>query len=429
MSFKTLSLLVAVLALATLSTASLNVKRTAIEFAQPQDVPAGWERVDTAAPAHPLTLTISLTNRNLDRLEALFWERTDPRSPTWRQWLSLEELTELVAPADSVIATTRAWLLTYGITDVHLTASRDFLVVRTTVAKATQLLNAEFSQWHHRETGRTHVCTLGPYSAPSPLAAHIDYIAGVWGFPAQQRVSIVTERNQLADNPNPSIRPSDLLTAYNCSYTATNNKSSFSVAEFQSQFYSPTDLADFFNRFVPEASAADAQLVKGVGLNLPNAPGVEASLDIEYAMGVAPGVELTFWSNPSFNFWSDITSWLQQIADTPNAPWVHSVSYGDQRESQQPSTSYKDSTSAEFQKAGVRGLSIVFASGDSGAGCHLCRFSLSLAPHLLLFSSSVVAVLFAFSFSFALSSHCFFSLSLSAGCIFRHQPGAVLPGH
>jgi len=390
MSSNSFVLLVTVLALASVASAfPLNVPRSPIEFVQPKDVPAGWERVDTAAPDHLLNLTISLTNRNLDRLEALFWERTNPSSPTWRQWLSLEELTELITPADSVIATARAWLLSAGIVDVHLTASRDFLVVRTTVAKATQLLNAEFSQWRHTATGRLHVCTLGPYSAPAPLAAHIDYIAGVWGFPTQKRVSIVTERNQLAENPNPNIKPADLLQAYNCSYTATNSGNSFSVAEFQSQFYAPTDLSDFFARYVPGAPASAATKVTSIGLNLPNSPGVEASLDIEYAMGVAPGVQMTFWSNPSFNFWSDLTSWMQQIADTPNAPWVHSVSYGDQRESQQPSSSYKDSLSAEFQKAGVRGLSIIFASGDSGAGCHLCT---SLEPSFPATSPYVTSV-------------------------------------
>ena len=47
------------------------------------------------------------------------------------------------------------------------------------------------------------------------------------------------------------------------------------------------------------------------------------------------------------------------------------MSYGEQREHAQ-SSSYKDRTNSDFQKLGVRGVSIIFASGDSGSGCSLC---------------------------------------------------------
>lgn len=48
-------------------------------------------------------------------------------------------------------------------------------------------------------------------------------------------------------------------------------------------------------------------------------------------------------------------------------PYVHSVSYGDDEDSLDPV--YMARVSAEFAKLGARGISILFASGDSGAGC------------------------------------------------------------
>lgn len=57
-------------------------------------------------------------------------------------------------------------------------------------------------------------------------------------------------------------------------------------------------------------------------------------LDIQYIMGVAPNVEAWFYSNPSFDFWSDLTAWTAQLNNESNIPWVHSISYGDQGEFQ-----------------------------------------------------------------------------------------------
>ena len=51
----------------------------------------------------------------------------------------------------------------------------------------------------------------------------------------------------------------------------------------------------------------------------------------------------------------------------PNAPWIHSVSYGDKESS--ISTSYANRCNTEFQKFGTTGRTIFFASGDDGVGC------------------------------------------------------------
>ena len=59
-------------------------------------------------------------------------------------------------------------------------------------------------------------------------------------------------------------------------------------------------------------------------------------------------------------------------ANTSDAPWVHSASYGDTEDSLD--AVYMNRVNAEFQKLGVRGLSVLFASGDSGAGCKSDKF-------------------------------------------------------
>jgi tripeptidyl-peptidase-1 len=71
----------------------------------------------------------------------------------------------------------------------------------------------------------------------------------------------------------------------------------------------------------------------------------------------------------SFDFFSDLTKWGAELNNETWAPWVHSVSYGTQEPSYWPSQDYMNRLDIEFQKAGLRGYSIIFASGDDGSGC------------------------------------------------------------
>ena len=58
-------------------------------------------------------------------------------------------------------------------------------------------------------------------------------------------------------------------------------------------------------------------------------------------------------------------SWAYQISADTDPQLVHSVSYGND-EAQQISTDYMFSVNVQLMKAGCRGLSILFASGDQG---------------------------------------------------------------
>jgi tripeptidyl-peptidase-1 len=68
-----------------------------------------------------------------------------------------------------------------------------------------------------------------------------------------------------------------------------------------------------------------------------------------------------------FNFWQDLLRWVGELANETNPPYIHSVSYGSQGD--YPPDAYRARLNQDFQQLGTRGITIVFASGDSGAGC------------------------------------------------------------
>lgn len=53
--------------------------------------------------------------------------------------------------------------------------------------------------------------------------------------------------------------------------------------------------------------------------------------------------------------------WMVLLSNMSDLPWVHTISYGDDEDSL--STAYMMRINTEFMKAGVRGLSLLFASG------------------------------------------------------------------
>lgn len=54
--------------------------------------------------------------------------------------------------------------------------------------------------------------------------------------------------------------------------------------------------------------------------------------------------------------------WMVLLSNMSDLPWVHTISYGDDEDSL--STAYMMRINTEFMKAGVRGISLLFASGE-----------------------------------------------------------------
>jgi len=146
----------------------------------------------------------------------------------------------------------------------------------------------------------------------------------------------------------------------------------------------------FFQKFVKGNN--NDTVTKVVGKNLKN-PGIEAELDVQYIMGVAPNIPTWFISVAPFDFWNDLLVWVGILGNTTGIPYVHSVSYGDQNEDQ-PTPAYKFNLAAQVAKLAARGLSVIFASGDSGTGCFSCsRFQPSF-PATIPYVTSVGATHF-----------------------------------
>lgn len=107
--------------------------------------------------------------------------------------------------------------------------------------------------------------------------------------------------------------------------------------------------------------------VTNVGKNDGEA-GDEATLDVQYSIATGQGVPET-WVYINGQTANPFSDWITWASNTTDIPWVHSLSVGepeDEFASDNGGQGAVDRMNNELAAIGARGVSIIFASGDSG---------------------------------------------------------------
>nr|XP_056714737.1 tripeptidyl-peptidase 1 [Euleptes europaea] len=342
---------------------------------QPFRVPDGWRPVGRVAPSETLSLTFALRQQRPARLARLVERLSRPDSPRYGQFLTLEEVQALVKPSSLALDTVHKWLEAYGIQDCQTVHTGDFLQCLMPANVAEQLLlGAQFHRYRNGE--RSAVRSPFPYTLQKELAEHVEFVGGLHRFPADRK-AVVRGWGTEKVLPWPAVRssfhlgvtPAVIRKRYNLTEgdvgAAANN--SQACAQFLEQYFHQADLAEFMSLFgggFPHRSSVD----QVVGRQGQGKAGLEASLDVEYLMSTGANISTWVFSNAGRHESQEpFLDWLLVLSNTSTLPWVHTVSYGDDEDSL--SRAYMARVNVEFMKAAARGISILFASGDSGAGC------------------------------------------------------------
>ncbi|XP_061551954.1 tripeptidyl-peptidase 1 [Phycodurus eques] len=367
-----------------------------LEYDQNVLVPGDWTRVGRLRPTEKLELTFALLQQNVDVLEETLKVVSDPDSPQYGKYLQLEEVASLVRPSDASQKVVHSWLQSHGVTNCLTVHTQDFLQCTLTAEVAETLLPGSRFQRYIRD-GHSIVRSSAPYSVPNDVAQHLDFVGGLHRFPPRgHKPSMASSNSKEMHRSNGfhlGVTPAVLRACYNMTVTdvgsAQNN--SQAVAQFLEQYYSPADLAEFMNLYgggFQHLSKVD----RVVGTQGTGKVGVEASLDVEYIMSTGANIPTWVFTNPGRHESQEpFLQWVVLLSNMSDLPWVHTISYGDDEDSL--STAYMQRINTEFMKAGVRGLSLLFASGDSGAGCwHMAKQQNSFRPSFPASSPYVTTV-------------------------------------
>uniref|UniRef100_A0A8B9INF9 Peptidase S53 activation domain-containing protein n=1 Tax=Anser cygnoides TaxID=8845 RepID=A0A8B9INF9_ANSCY len=89
--------------------------------------PPGWAPAGRVSPVHDVQLTLALRQQGTARLACLVRAVSDPRSPRYGRFLSLEQLRDLVQPSPATLMTVLKWLRGHGVESCSSVATLDFL--------------------------------------------------------------------------------------------------------------------------------------------------------------------------------------------------------------------------------------------------------------------------------------------------------------
>jgi len=155
-----------------------HIKQYAIK--ERHAVPKGWTPVSRPDAHHSITLQIGLKQQNQDKLEQHVMEVSDPSHARYGQYLSADEVHDLIAPADDTVGLVQAWLHDHNITTSTLSTTKDWIYVTLPVAKIERLLQAEYSVYRHEDDYTLVRAT--EWSLPMHLHEHIDVIQPTTSF-------------------------------------------------------------------------------------------------------------------------------------------------------------------------------------------------------------------------------------------------------
>jgi tripeptidyl-peptidase-1 len=335
----------------------------------------GW-RAESAPPlpSDAMRLTFALRLADPVALEAKLYAVSTPGTAEYGKFLTLEQVDAQFPAATGAAAAVEKWLRSSAAAVsshvIHMDTSVEGFVQASLEVRAVEALfeGVSVARWTSVASGKSTLRArerVAGRALPSAIAGYVSFVRGVDQLPRRQQRFHSAEPTTLEKARNYGTDPPSLRARYGLGLTAaTNAKSTQATANFLGEGYTDDDLRFFFECF--DSSADAGKVSKVVGQN--NAASLEASLDIQYIMSIGSGAT-TWWisDDDTHEQQEPFLAYMLLLAKTPDLPFVHSVSYADLESGVE--IAYAQRVDLEFAKAGVRGLSILVASGDNGSGC------------------------------------------------------------
>ncbi|KAF7346770.1 Subtilisin-like protein [Mycena sanguinolenta] len=378
--------------------------------AAPRPVPAGWTRHHRADPDVFIPLKFTLAQSNVDRLESLLLDVSDPQSPNYGKHWTHVQVKEAFRPSSETVDTVRGWLLHDAgipVDQIKLNVNGDMMQVNVTIAEAEALLKAEYYVYGDDDGAARVGCHEG-YTLPDHVAKHVDLVwptthfgragqfarrsgtsSAYFGHEAGAPKIPIKNLASFAESGCDTAVTLDCLRAlYNFDFTpVSGSKNTVGVVEFEGNVYMPSDLDLFFETYRPDQVGHTPTLISIEGGN-PFAAGNlgEPSLDIELMMGLlGSGQNLSLYQvgetseaqEPADEllaaldgaYCSDPVVGSEGITDCGDKPRTNviSISYHLSPDLNDPTISPElQRMCTEIGKLSLTGITFVASSGDGG---------------------------------------------------------------
>ncbi|KAH8890692.1 subtilisin-like protein [Thozetella sp. PMI_491] len=354
--------------------------------------PAGWSEIEIQRNNNAeAKFTISLAMQNIDQLEATLLSISDPDSPEYGKFKTIEGVHEAFAPSPEAVRSVTSWLKSTGIVNYQVDGA--FIDFTADIPTANSVFNASYRYYAHNDVVKLRTLS---YSISEEVQNHITYLdpsnyfgrtnafsPEYNGIEAKRDEGSTMQATTNTSSCDPYITPSCLRELYTIGNYApsVNSGSQVGFGSFLKGSSISDDIAKFEELFgIPSQNLSKLLIAGGVNNEDPaNGHFGEADLDAETIIGIShplPVTEYITGGSPPFipdidvpeNNNEPYVPFLRYLLSKPNheIPQVISISYGEPEDT----VPYEYAVLAcnLFGLQGLRGITILIASGDIGVG-------------------------------------------------------------
>ncbi|KAK2050469.1 Pro-kumamolisin [Colletotrichum somersetense] len=358
--------------------------------------------VNMAADDQQITLQVGMKLQNIDKLEPMLRDISDPDSGNYGKYLTAAQINDMFKPAEASVAAVQTWLAKENVTDVSYTDGGRFVNFATNIATANRMLGASFAYYDVQGTMKLRT---KEYSVPDAMAEHIELVTPTTYFGTTRSNPAITNAvvpltsaplvRRQAPGPGAATNCSKVFTpacfelAYNFGAYQADPKagSRIAFASFLNQSARQEDLTGFLNRFqLPKQNFTSVLINGGLDHQDPNGDVGEADLDAQVIAATVKSLPITQFitgglgplvpnlrsptqaddsNEPYLEFYQFLMT-----QENDKIPQVISISYGD--DEQTVPIEYATRVCNLVGMMGLRGVTVLESSGDTGVGA-TCR--------------------------------------------------------
>lgn len=323
---------------------------------------------------------IAIKQNNIQKLEELLYEVSNPLSKNYGKYYTNEEVGNLIANPIATQAIIQ-WLQDYNVDIQSISTYGEYITAIANISTWELLLDTQFHYIYTKNDSNIPVSYLRglSYSIPSNINDYIHAIFRIADLPpllsqslavsnktySLHNISSIIQSDGTYNEIMDMINPKTLQQLYNIPKNSPASLGSQSIFGAIGQTFLKNDLLSFQKLFDIYSSVR----IQLIGL-VPDSSicrywpyyCLEASLDLEYINAIAPNIPTSYFYSSDLS--GDFLDFIRHVASLKTPDKVYSISYG--AIEKYVSVKNMKSFNIEAMKLGLQGVSIIVASGDYG---------------------------------------------------------------
>ncbi|MGF1431077.1 S53 family peptidase [Kitasatospora sp. LaBMicrA B282] len=323
-------------------------------------------RTGQVATDQRITVAVSLAQRDTAGLDAFLARVTDPQSPDYQHYLTVDQFAQRFGAAPETVSKVSDYLRSQGLQVGAVTANRLTVQATGTAAQVQKAFGTSLATYRDGHDGRTFFANTSAPVLPADIASVVTDVSGLNNYAKYTHFSSRAATPDAASpdaaakaptglNPTTARAAYNLTSSINAGYTGKGS----TVALLEFSAFQQSNIATYDNYFKLKPSTPTVVNAGGGTSDLSGQDEVE--LDIEVVQALAPGATIKVYEAPNSDA-GETAVYAQLVSD--DVPVV-SISWGTYEAGETPSN--RVAVDADLKEAAAQGQSVYAASGDSGS--------------------------------------------------------------